>query len=82
MRAALLVCATYTVSAFQLPLHLAPASLRRRLHDSRHALTLSFTTIETPPAFGVRVSPLDFGGDRSGALIPGDYSFNQAAPPA
>ena len=62
---AVVACASAMPSA----LDAAPASLRARLEASGHALAAPrppAAAAAAPPAYGVRCSPLDFGGDPTG----------------
>lgn len=54
--------------AVQSPLDTVPASLRARLEGYGHAAVAAPSTPKTSsaPSFGVRISPLDFGGDPTG----------------
>ena len=59
--------AASVASAFPNPLDTAPAALLQRLRESSHPAASRYVPdAATAPSYGVRVSPLDFGGDPLG----------------
>lgn len=77
IRVSILACVIAAAVSIPLPLNSAPFALRQRLEASSHPLAAHLPQegaaarkerVTTSPAFGVRVSPLDFGADPLGKV--------------